>query len=116
MLDFVKSVEYCVGLNFGIEKGSLVLIDESDIVMFDSPQNFCALIDGKVCICLTATPSNCKEDGVEAQVIEALGFDRFSYIVEEDDAQSIARLLAFDEVSEAATAPEKIDYIKSLLL
>jgi len=37
MLDFVKSVEYCVGLNFGVEKGSLVLIDESDIVMFDSP-------------------------------------------------------------------------------
>ena len=64
MLGYNERVEYCIGYDFQPDKDSLVLVDESDTGMFESPQTFEKLINGKVCVCLTATP-NCKEDGVE---------------------------------------------------
>lgn len=81
MLGYNGRVEYCVRYSFQPDKDSLILVDESDTGMFESPQTFEKLIDAQVCICLTATPNNCKEDGVETQVIEALGFQRYNYVL-----------------------------------
>lgn len=47
-------------------------MDESDTTMFESPEKFASLINGRACICLTATPDNCDGKGVEAKVIQAL--------------------------------------------
>jgi hypothetical protein len=81
MMGCSDHVEYCIGYGFQPGKDSLILVDESDTGMFESPRTFEKLIDGQVCVCLTATPNNCKEDGVETQVIEALGFQRYNYVL-----------------------------------
>ena len=78
-----EKVEYPIGCCFEPEANSLILIDESDRVMFESPKMFTDFVDGKFCICFTATPSNCDKQGVEAEVIKALGFRQFDYTVDE---------------------------------
>lgn len=67
-------VEYHIGCDFEPEENSLVLVDESDRTMFEQPKSFANFIAKKFCICFTATPSNCDQQGVEAEVIKALGF------------------------------------------
>lgn len=47
-------------------------MDESDTATFDSPENFAKLIQGRACICFTATPDNGDGGGVEAKVVKAL--------------------------------------------
>ena len=54
-----NTVEYYVGLNFTPKNNSLILVDESDKLMFEEPQKFKHFIDAKFCICFTATPNNC---------------------------------------------------------
>jgi len=34
----------------------LILVDESDRLMFDEPKNFEKFIEKKFCVCFTATP------------------------------------------------------------
>ena len=53
----------------------MILIDESDRVMFVQPKSFADFVGKKFCICFTATPSNCDQQGVEAEVIKALDFE-----------------------------------------
>ncbi len=67
-------VEYHIGCAFEPEKNSLILVDESDRMMFEEPKAFLRFVNGTFCVCFTATPSNCDEHGVEAEVIKALGF------------------------------------------
>ena len=67
-------VDHHIGCDFEAEENSLVLIDESDIFMFDKPKNFAKFIKAKFCICFTATPSNCDQQGVENEVVKVLGF------------------------------------------
>jgi hypothetical protein len=50
--------------------------------MFNEPKNFAKFIEMKFCICFTATPSNCDQQGVEAEVVEALDFIQYTYLVE----------------------------------
>lgn len=66
MLDCVDKVEYYVGYKFKPEESSLIIVDESDTAMFESPSEFADLINGRACICFTATPDNCDGKGVEA--------------------------------------------------
>jgi len=87
-----NKVEYRVGCDFEPEENSLILIDESDRIMFGSPKNFADFIENKFCICFTATPSNCDKQGVEAEVIKALGFKQYSYVPGQLPADSAARL------------------------
>lgn len=74
-------VEHYVGYTFKPEENSLVLIDESDRATFEAPRAFAAFINQKFCVCFTATPSNCDQEGVEAEVIKALGFTQYEYII-----------------------------------
>lgn len=77
---------------FAPEGNSLVLVDESDSVTFESPQKFADLIDSKFCICFTATPSNCDERGIETEVITSLSFKQYKYVLN-GPPTSVATLL-----------------------
>jgi hypothetical protein len=74
-------VEYHVGIDFKPEKNSLVLVDESDKMMFEEPKAFAKFLIGTFCICFTATQSNCDPQGVETEVIKALGFKQYDYVI-----------------------------------
>ena len=48
-------MEYKVGLDFVPEENSLIIFDEADKFMLHGTEKFAALINGCLCICLTAT-------------------------------------------------------------
>lgn len=75
-------VEYHVGLDFNPEDNSLILVDESDRLMFEEPKAFADFIEKKFCICFTGTPNNCDQQGVEAEVVKTLGFNQYNYVVD----------------------------------
>jgi len=72
LLQCENMVEYHAGYDFTTKDGELIIIDESDTATFSSPHKFAALVDGRVCICFTATPDNGDPNSVEAKVIQAL--------------------------------------------
>ena len=82
--------------------------------MFDEPKNFAKFIEKKFCICFTATPSNCDQQGVEAEVVKALGFKQYDYLTDQAPGNAITRL-QFDEVVQACGVEEKVAIITSLL-
>ena len=69
------TVKYEMGIGFEAEDNSLILVDESDRLMFENPAKFKNFVNKKFCICFTATPNNWDEKDVEAAVIKALRFD-----------------------------------------
>ena len=80
LLNCKDKVEYHIGLDFTTEDNELIIIDESDTAMFDVPENFAHLIEGRACICFTATPDNCDGNGVESKVIQALHCKQYQYV------------------------------------
>jgi hypothetical protein len=50
--------------------------------MFDEPKNFAKFMEKKFCVCFTATPSNGDQQGVEAEVVKALGFKQYTYLAD----------------------------------
>jgi hypothetical protein len=74
------------------------LVDESDRIIFGEPKAFAQFIKGKFCICFTATPSNCDPQGVETEVIKALGFKQYDYIIGQVPPSAVERL-QFNEIS-----------------
>jgi hypothetical protein len=50
-------------------------------MMFEEPKAFAKFLIGTFCVCFTATPSNCDPQGVETEVIRALGFKQYDYII-----------------------------------
>jgi hypothetical protein len=67
--------------------------------MFESPKAFANFIENKFCICFTATPSNCDQQGVETEVIKALGFKQYDYVLGQPLVGGAATRLQFDEVN-----------------
>src|SRR5687768_5916964 len=59
------AVEYHIGTNFAYQPGEILLIDEADEFIFNSPSEFLSKIQPSCCICLTATPHNQKTKGIE---------------------------------------------------
>ena len=51
----------------------MIIVDESDALLFEYPKTFDDIIDKNPCVCLTATPGNDRE-GLEKKVLEHLGF------------------------------------------
>lgn len=100
LLGYEDKVQYHVGFDFATEDTELIIIDESDTAMFDSPVRFAKLIDRRACICFTATPDNCDGKGVEAQVIQALHFKQYDYVPDAVPVDAATRL-QFDEVIHA---------------
>lgn len=82
LLSYESDIVYHVGCNFTPAKGELVIIDEADTFMLNDTENFIKLVNECACLCFTATPDNCDEKGIEAKIINALGFKKYEYIVE----------------------------------
>lgn len=80
MLGYDESrIEYHTELNFVCQQGELVIIDEADCFMFRNPSAFKRFVAEVCCLCFTATPDDQDIKGVEAKVVTALEFSRFSY-------------------------------------
>ena len=95
-----NNVEYRVGYDFEPEENSLILIDELDRLMFNEPKNFKKFIEKKFCVCFTAAPSNCDQQGVEAEAVKALGFKQYNYLIDQVP-RNVAVRLQCDEVVQA---------------
>ena len=86
-----ERVMYHVGLEFDKDVNDLIIVDESDALLFEQPKLFNDFISKNPCICLTATPGN-DSDGVEKKVLEHLGFK-----VIDDDRNFANRQLKVDK-------------------
>ena len=66
-------MKYHAALEFYKEPSDLLLFDESDAVLFESPDEFNKCVADNPCICFTATPGgegNC----LEREIVDHLGF------------------------------------------
>ena len=72
-----EKVAYHVGTDFSFESTDLLLVDESDSIIFKDPMAFNALLTRCRCICLTATPDDNNHKGAERQVLKALGLTKY---------------------------------------
>ena len=86
-----ERVIYHFGLEFDKNVNNLIIVDESDALLFEQPKLFNDFISKNPCICLTATPGN-DSDGVEKKVLEHLGFK-----VIDDDRNFANRQLKVDK-------------------
>jgi hypothetical protein len=93
----------------------LVIVDESDTATFNTPDAFIKLINGRACVCFTATPDNCDGKGVEAKVISALKLEVFHYVPGAEVVDAATRLKT-DHAQHADSIETKVSYINSLVL
>ena len=71
------NVEYHVGMDFKCQLGDVILIDEADELILADPEKFLNQTKDFKCICLTATPDNEDDKGVERETLKVLGFSMF---------------------------------------
>lgn len=71
-------VEFHVGLNFECTPGDIFLFDEADELILSDPAKFITKIQHFRCICLTATPDNEDNKGIERAVLKYMGFTFFN--------------------------------------
>jgi hypothetical protein len=115
LMDCVDKVRYHVGTEFSTLEGELVIVDESDTATFESPENFAKCIEGRACICFTATPDNCDGNGVEARVVNALQLKVFHY-VPDAEVVDVATRLKMDHIQHASSTEDKAKFIASLVV
>ena len=72
-----EKVAYHVGTDFSFESADLLLVDESDSLIFKDPVAFNVLLTRCRCICLTATPDDNNHKGAERQVLKALNLIKY---------------------------------------
>jgi hypothetical protein len=72
-------VSYRIGLTFERGSSSMLIIDESDNLLFRNPLQFKAMMATSRCICLTATADDNNRKGAEKQAIKDAGLTRFEY-------------------------------------
>jgi len=72
-------VSYRVGLTFDRNNSSMLIIDESDNLLFRDPLQFKTMMVTSRCICLTATADDNNRKGAEKQAIKDTGLTRFDY-------------------------------------
>ena len=72
-------VSYQTGLNFSFTRSDLLVVDESDSIIFSDPLAFKELLARCRCICLTATPDDNNKKGAEKQIISALRLTKYDY-------------------------------------
>jgi hypothetical protein len=77
-------VKHHVGVDFVCEADDLFIIDESDVLIFSESLAFKAAICNNRCICLTGTPDNQDNDGLERRLVNKFNFARFDSIVGRD--------------------------------
>lgn len=70
MNQVVDKMEYYVGLNFPKVANGVIICDEADELIFQSPAVFKDAVQSLKCICLTATPDNGDLKGLEHKVLK----------------------------------------------
>lgn len=81
-LSLEDAVEYHVGIDFDCQPGDVILVDEADELVFGNPEKFLLKTKGMNCICLTATPDNEDNKGVEREVLKGMGFSLYDGLPE----------------------------------
>jgi hypothetical protein len=72
-------VFYHVGISFECTGSDILIIDESDTLIFEDPGAFGKMMEKNRCICLTATPDDNDRKGAERQVIASLKMTKYLY-------------------------------------
>ena len=102
-------MEYKVGLDFVPEENSLIIFDEADRFMLHDTEKFAALLNGCLCICLTATPDDGDSKGLWRLVVDTLRFSRMNYVLDAPPNQPAQ--LEVDEVVYASSLESKAAHI-----
>ena len=58
MLDDPNLVEGHTDIDFEVQDGELVIVDESDSLMYSNPEKFRDFVAKCACVCFTATPDD----------------------------------------------------------
>ena len=69
----INRVSYHVGLDFAKNDNDLLIFDESDVLLFETPDEFNSFVKENPCICLTATPGG-GTNTLEKKVLEHMAF------------------------------------------
>ena len=64
-------------MDFKCQSGDVILIDEADEQIINEPEKFLNQTKDFKCICLTATPDNEDNKGVEREALTLMGFSKF---------------------------------------
>ena len=73
----LNRVKYHSNLSFVATRGDIILMDESDVFIYDNPNEFKKYVSNICpCICFTATLHGAE---IELSVLEALQFKIFDY-------------------------------------
>lgn len=76
-----NQVEYHSNIDFAVNDGELVIVDEADSLMYSNPEKFRDFVAKCACICFTATPDDQVKGGMDAKVLNAMTFARYNYIL-----------------------------------
>lgn len=74
MHDFINNVEHHTGLDFEVKSGDVILVDESDNIIFSNHAKFVEKVQSNRCICVSATPDNDNKKGVEREILNKSAF------------------------------------------
>ena len=72
MLDDPNLVEGHTDIDFEVQDGELVIVDESDSTMYSNPDKFRDFIAKCACVCFTATPDDQEPTGMDVKVLAAM--------------------------------------------
>lgn len=102
-------MEFHFGCDFKPVAGELVIVDEIDILMYKDPIKFNETIEGCLVLGFTATPDNFKPSGAERRIFSLLKFQKFDYILDQQDQKELD--LTFDEVMKYESDLKKVEFI-----
>jgi len=72
LLDDPNLVESHTDIDFEVQDGELVIVDESDSLMYSDPEKFRDFVAKCACVCFTATPDDQELNGMDAKVLAAM--------------------------------------------
>jgi len=72
LLDDPNLVESHTDIDFEVQDGELVIVDESDSLMYSNPDKFRDFVAKCACVCFTATPDDQEPNGMDAKVLIAM--------------------------------------------
>ena len=83
LADIQEKVQYQVGLDFEMGSEDVLVIDESDIWIYEDPQKFDRLTAQTKLIALSGSTRDTQLNGIEHDVLKKLGFKIYDQISQE---------------------------------
>jgi hypothetical protein len=106
---FQARVQYHTGIDFESSLGDLFIFDEADTFILDNTDSFVKFTRNNSCICMTASPDDQDESGVEKKMIDTMGYKR---CYSNDKAGQADTKVAFDMELQAKTTEDVISFIQ----